>query len=393
MNARKFLKTVPMKVYALLTALVILSFFSNDFGLVDIQKTAIILAAGIDRTEDGQFSLTSQIAVPKGSDRAMGGTTTVDIHTVGKTVSDCVSLTFAETGWVPKLVFCNLIVLGEDAAKEDTLSFLDYFLRNEYMNDSCLLTVCEGKAQDLITSESATDDSSSMAIVKLFSDAAEKSGQVVPNTLKDFAIGCFGKSRSGYLPYIRAQTQRGADGTPSHAANGGDEEEEEQKVYSAEQTAIFSEGRMVGLLPREQTLAYSLLKGKVEAGTFNAEDGGKPVTLAILQNGGGVSLDMKGAPKVRVSIDVVVRFCCRGNSAPMEEISSDTVPEDVLKSAKELLTGHVRGLWKTCTEAGCDLLNLKRDLFRSSKQTYEAWKDYLPAAAEIVIEAEVKSTK
>ena len=60
---KKFLKTNPMKLWMILCALIVFTFFSNDFGLVDIQKTAIILAAGIDRTADG-FSLTAQIAVP-----------------------------------------------------------------------------------------------------------------------------------------------------------------------------------------------------------------------------------------------------------------------------------------------------------------------------------------
>ena len=42
-------------------------FFSNDFGLIDIQKTAIILAAGVDKNEEGTFSVTAQIAVPQAS--------------------------------------------------------------------------------------------------------------------------------------------------------------------------------------------------------------------------------------------------------------------------------------------------------------------------------------
>ena len=61
-----------MKFYILLAVIVIFSFFSNDFELVDIQKTAIILAAGVDRSENG-YVLTAQIAVPKGSERTKIG--------------------------------------------------------------------------------------------------------------------------------------------------------------------------------------------------------------------------------------------------------------------------------------------------------------------------------
>lgn len=198
---KRFTRTFPMKIYLLLAAIVAVAFFFNDFGLVDIQKTAIVLAAGIDRTEEG-VTLTADIAVPKGSDRTTGGASCVAIEAEGKTVSDCVSRIYSETGWVPKLIFCQLVVLGEETAKEDVMAFLDFFLRNEYLNKSCLVAVCEGTAKELLSSVSAIDDSSSTAINTLFSDAAEKSGKVMKNTLREFAIGYYGVSESGYMPFL-----------------------------------------------------------------------------------------------------------------------------------------------------------------------------------------------
>lgn len=396
MKTRKFIKTIPMKLYLLLLALIVFTFFSNDFGLVDIQKTAIILAAGIDKTEDG-FSLTTQIAVPKGSDRSVGGTSSVEIQAEGKTVSDCVSLIFSETGWVPKLVFLNLIVLGEDAVKEDVITLLNYFLRNEYMNDSCMLAVCEGKAQDLLSSQSAIDDTSSMAIQKLFSDAAEKSGKVMVNTLKDFAVGYYGVSKSSYLPFLRAHSQKGSQGQSQSAANSHSQQnppkQEEEKVYTAEETALFSEGKMVALLPREQTLAFSLLKGNVVSGTFNAEDDGKPVTLTVINNKGNVALDMKAAPTLKLNLDVMVRLCCRGTTAPIEDIASDEVSAEILKSAQNNLKDYVSKLYEISKESGCDIFNMKRDLFRSSLKKYEEWKDFLQNSVTVEINTIVKSMK
>ncbi len=399
MKARNFVRTVPMKLYVLLAAIILFAFFSNDFGLVDIQKTAIILAAGIDKTENG-FSLTAQIAVPKGSDRSTGGTSAVEIEAEGDTVSDCVSRIFTKTGWVPKLVFCDLILLGEEAVKEDTIGYLNYFLRNEYMPDSCLLAVCEGSAKELLSSTSAIDDASSLAIEKLFSDAAEKSGMVLTNTLKDFAIDYYGASKSSYLPFLRAIPQpsgdpsTGGSGGGSSGGSGGGSSggsSQEEKVYTAEETAIFSEGKMVGLLNRNETFALSLLRGNVFAGTFTAEEGGKPITLNVLNNNGGISLDMKGAPTAKLSIDVMVRLCCRGTSAPIEDISSDKVSNEILDSAKDVLTGYIRSLWDTCQSSGCDLFRLKRDLYRSSAAKYAEWKDSLLLVVRPEISAEVSS--
>ncbi len=393
MKARNLIKTIPMKLYVLLAAVILFAFFSNDFGLVDIQKTAVILAAGVDRSEEG-FTLTAQIAVPKGSDRSQGGTSSVEIDAEGKTISDCVSLIFSKTGWVPKLVFCDLIVIGENAAKEDVISYLNYFLRSEYMPDSCKLAVCEGTAKELLSSTSAIDDASSLAIDKLFSDAAEKSGNVMTNTLKDFAIGYYGASKSGYLPYIRMTDQDGSqDPAGGTGGTGGTGAQQSEKIYSAEETAIFSEGRMVGLLPREQTLAFSLLKGNVEAGTLNVPDRDETVTLSVLKNEGGIDLEMKGAPIAKLDLSVMVRLCCRGTTAPMQDISSDGVPDAILERAKTVLDGYVRDLWQICKESGCDLFDLRRALYRSSLKKYAEWKDYLLASVTPEIKTEVKSMK
>ena len=398
MNARKFIKTIPLKLYLILLGLVLFSFFSNDFELVDIQKTAVILAVAIDKAEEG-YSVTTQIAVPKSGDRTSGGTSSVDITAEGVTVSDCVSHIFAKTGWVPKLVFCNLLLVGEEAAKGDVVAELDYFLRNEYMNDSCFLAVCEGKAKEFISSKSALDDTSSFAIDKLFSDAAEKSGKVLPNTLKNFAIGYYGVSKSSYMPFVRTNAQKASQGdtepvaSDSGSESGGSGSSDESKVFVAEETAIFSEGRMVALLPPEQTLAFSLLQGNMKSGTITAKEGEKPVTLSVRQNKGQVSLDMKNAPKAKLTANVMVRLCCRGTSVPVEDISDDKVSPELLKSAKEYLEEHLTALWNTAIDSGCDLFNLKRELYRSSAKKYEEWKDFLLTTVVPEIEAKVSSLK
>ena len=370
-----------MKLYILLAIIVLFAFFSNDFGLVDIQKTAIILAAAIDKTENG-YSLTAQIAVPKGSDRTTGGTSSVEIEAEGATVSDCVTRIYSKTGWVPKFVFCNLILLGEDAAEEDVMRSLNYFLRNEYMPDSCLLAVSKGKAGEMLSSQSALDDASSLV----------KSGKVLPTTLREFSIGCFGVSESSHLPFIRSATQKGEQ-SGAGGSGGGNTGEEEQKIYSAEETAIFSRGKMVALLPREQTFAYSLLLGKVFSGTFTAKDGEEPVTLTVLENKGGVSLKFEPAPVVKLSLNLLVRLCCRGTSAPIDDVVSDHVPDNVLENAESVLSGYISDLFATVKQSGSDLFFLKRTLYRSSLKKYALWKDSFLPSLRADITAEVKTKK
>ena len=391
----KFAKTIPMKLYILLALVIVFAFFSNDFGLVDIQKTAIILAAGIDRTENG-FAVTAQISIPKGTDRSSCGTSSVEILGEGDTVSACIAQIYSKTGWVPKLVFCDLIVIGEETAKQDVFGCLDFFLRNEYMPDSCLLAVCEGKASDTLTMSSAIDDTSSLAIEKLFSDAAGKSGKVVKSTLKEFSIGYFGKAKSGHIPFVRSTNQTGGCTSNSSGPEGGPSSgagENEKKIFSAEETAVFSEGKMVALLSRAETFAYNLLKGNVFSGVFSAEDDGDPVSLTVLKDEGGVSLDMKGAPKAVLSVNLRVRLYNSGVPAPVENMAESSPSPETVESAKRIIDGYIDARWKKCAESGCDLFQLSKSLYRSSPQKYEEWKDTLLSVIQPEIKTEIRIIK
>ena len=376
------MRTVPMKLYVILAAVVLFTFFSNDFGLVDIQKTAIILAVGLDKQENG-FSVTAQIAVPKGTDRTTGGTSSVEIEAEGDTVSACIANIYAKTGWVPKFVFCDLIVIGAEAAKEDVFSYLNYFTRNKYMNDSCMLAVCEGKAQEIVSSASAIDDASSLAIGKLFSDASVGSGRVMPVTLKDFSIAYYGASGSGYLPFVRAKTQEGSQssgsGSSGSSGSGGQSggAGTNEKVYTADETALFSGGKMVGLLPEELTFVFSLLHGQVKSGNLDAPEGNADSTITVLKDKGGVSLSMKGAPKATLSVEITARLCCKSVSSDVEGTAKEEIPKELLESVGTVLKERLSALWDLAKESVCDLFGLKKSLFRSSLKKYAEWKDSL----------------
>ena len=51
-NGHNSLRRKTPVIYVLAVIFLTILFFSNDFGLVDIQKTAIVLAVGIDRENE-----------------------------------------------------------------------------------------------------------------------------------------------------------------------------------------------------------------------------------------------------------------------------------------------------------------------------------------------------
>ena len=382
-----------MKIWLILIIAITFFFFLNDFELVDIQKTAIILAAGIDREETG-YTMTAQIAVPKGVDRTTGGTSSVNFIAEGETIADCVADIYCKTGWVPKFVFCNLIILGEDTAKENVFDALDFFLRIEYMSDGCYVAVCEGRAEELLTSESAVDDTSSQAIAKLFNDTNIKSGKSTKTSLREFAIGYHGVTKSAALPFIVQHEQEGSGSASSGGQSGSaGNEEKKEKIYCAERTALFYEGRQVALLNPDETFAYCMMQGKMFNGYLLTEEDEKPVTLNVVSDDAGVSLDSKGAPKVTVKISLTVRLFNRSIPAKIEDVAKEEISNKLLENAKKSVEQQVRAVFETSRKAGCDLFKLNQSLFRSSKKKYEEWKDTLLAAVPVTYEISVKTSK
>lgn len=379
-----------MKIWFLIAVAITFIFFLNDFELVDIQKTAVILAAGIDRKENG-YNMTAQIAVPKGVDRTTGGTSSVNFIAEGETIADCVADIYCKTGWVPKFVFCNLIVLGEDTAKENVFDALDFFLRIEYMSDACYVAVCEGTAEELLTSESAVDDTSSQAIAKLFSDTNLKTGQSTKMSLREFAIGYHNVTKSGYMPFILQHKQEGSGSESSGGQSGSSGPQQgEQKIYCANHTALFHEGKQVARLEPRETFALSMMQGKMFNGYLLTEEDGKSVTLTVLADKAGVSLDSKGAPKITVKIELTVRLYNRTIAAPIEDVAKDSVSDELLANAKATVEELVKTVFEKSRESGCDLFRLNQSLYRSSKKKYEEWKDMLisvPVTYEITLKA------
>lgn len=415
---KPLLKRAAPKLALLLGGVLLFAFFSNDFGLVDIQKTAVILAAGIDQTQEG-YELTAQISVPKGGESA-GGTASVELTGRGETVADCLMQMYANSGWVPKFDFCSLVLLGEETARAGAMPALNYFLHNEYMSDDCAVAACEGRAGELLQKKSAIDDTPSLAIAKLFSGATEKSGATVKNTLREFAVSTLGKAESSFMPYIRAfpdeEGENGggsAEGSSGNAGSGGGAEGssggdaggsgdagsgadqgEAPVLFRAEETALFFRGRMTGLLSAEETFAYNLLMGHVSAGILTVEgEDGLPVSLSIKRGTGKAALSDGESLRAELSVSLKVLVSDRAEEDFLAGTETNVATRTDEARAEELLRGYVSSLWETCGESGCDLFLLARELYRRDPGRYETEKERFPSGIGADISVTVRGAE
>lgn len=205
------------RAFVFAAAFLLLLFASNDFGLIDIQKTAIVLALGVDASaQEGLLDVTAQIGSADANGDAQASNITIEgVSTVGEAIARL----NRRTGWYPTFVHCRLLLLGGQTAERDVFGILDYFLRSEYIEDSCLVALCAGRAQAALEAGAPGGELTANAIAKVFSGEAQKTGLVSAVSLREFAKGYYGAGASGRLPYLTL-LQEAESGPPQGSGQG-----------------------------------------------------------------------------------------------------------------------------------------------------------------------------
>ena len=391
---RKFHVKNTVRYYLLTVAFLGFLFLTNDFGVTDVQKTAIVIAAGIDREED-TFIITSQVAIPQSSKQGQASEA-VQIVSRGKTVGEAFEEINAKTGWYPKLVFCDLIVLGESAKTADVFDALDFFLRDEYLSDSCLLAVCEGSAKEILNTSALVDPSSSTAIKKVLSAHAERVGTVLPNTLREFAIGYFSDSRSGYLPILTTEPQQEKIGSENegdkkqstHQATAsqdsssqeksGEQPQTDKPVFSARQTALFVGGRWVETLKNDETFALAAVLSKLRLASYSIDNEKATCTLSIRRNSPSVKLKPNEGDWFALNVDVMMTagVLDYSLSQSIEQIGDvGDVPKEYFTFAAHKLAGEIESVYEKCRAVGCDVFGVRERLVKYEKRRFKDRQD------------------
>lgn len=408
-----------IRYYLLIILALVFLFFTGDFGLIDVQKTAIVMAVGIDREEE-TFIITSQIAIPQASKQGKA-TETVQLVSRGNTVAQAFEEINAKTGWYPKLVFCHLIVLGEKAAKQNAFDALDFFLLDEYMSDNCLVATCDGLAKDLLNVAALVDPSGSVAMQKVLSPHAERVGAVLPSTLREFAIGYYSESKSAFLPIVKTEPQQehvdgsqnngggtngsggssgessssessssssgssesggssesssGSGGSSGSSGSGGSSGD--KPVFSASETALFVDGKRVGKLSKDETFAFGAVKQELRLAAYSVETDDATCTLTVRRNLPKTKFKVatNGRATYRVNLTMTAGLLDYSQALPSDKTAdAGDVPSGTFQVAEKRLAGQIHTAFEKCRATGCDLFGIVEQLQKFENRRFEELK-------------------
>ena len=376
-----------VRYYLVILVFLAFLFFSNNFGLIDVQKTAIVMATGIDR-EDDTFIVTSQIAIPQASKQGKQ-TEAVQLVSRGKTVAEAFDEINAKTGWYPKLVFCNLILLGENTAKQNVFDALDFFLFDEYLSDDCQVAVCNGLAKDILNTTAIVDPSTSTALSKILSPHAERVGSAMPSSLRDFSIGYFSESKSGFLPVVKTEAQQEKIGRTSSDSSSSDGQGAQDKksgqqtdkpVFSARETALFVDGKWVETLSGTESFATSAVLNALKLADYSVETDDAYCTLSIKNNAQktGLTVGENGDATLKIELTLSAGMVDYSRALPLDELAdAGDVPSGAFFFAEKKLTAEIKTAFEKAKAVNCDLFGVRDRLVKYGKRKHRAYKDVI----------------
>jgi len=415
-------KRLTVVLYWAIIIILLGLFFSNDFGLVDIHKTSIIVAVGID-TEGEEVQVTAQVAVPQPSENGDNIQYT-QVQGSGLTIADALNEINAKTGFYPKLVFCKLILVGEECKSQDLFKTLSCFYRRDFSELTPLVAMCSGKASDMLSMSTAINPETTTAIRHVLSDELEKSANVSSVNLKDIAEANFSQSAACYMPFIEAnapgtsekgkggdavggdkpkQGQSGGDsgggsGGSSGGGQGGQDAksggEEQQVEFTARKTAVFSNGKFVTVLDEAQSFALDILKGDIRLAVLPFEQNGKHYTLGLKNAKGEAKLKVEnGVPNLTISFKAVAQIQgVKTKISPQEVADEQVVPKEVLDSASEEIKSRFDSLINTCVQENCDLIGARDLLHKYNHKYFDAFKADILQRIKVDYKIKIKST-
>lgn len=372
-----------------------LLFFTHDFGLIDIEHTAIIVAFGIDVDENDEYEISTQIAIPQASTSSSSNSESI-ISAKGRTIGEAIDKIAVNTGWYPLFSFCNLIILGENAVSGNVMKILNFIIRTDRLPDSAALCACEGTAKKLLLSNTPLDSVSSFALQKILEQDYAKLDRIANINVKNFADGYYSKSSGGYLPFVKAiesgdsqnASQDGSGGGSeggsrgSGGSGGSEESDDKSDVYDASSALCFSHGEAVCMLTAEETLLFNL-RNKNSIDTFikldDAEINGQktPILVEIDETSKKYAFKFEnGKPTYEIKLELQCRVVSANADLPVSDLfPAAEAPEKILRATEKKLTETLEKLYRKLQIADCDLFGIKNAIYKFHYGKFEGLKD------------------
>lgn len=353
------------KIFNIVLLIALSLLFSGCWNRRELSNISIVEGIGIDKTADGQVSLTVQVLKPDAMKGKSGESSNekafVTFTSTGKTFLEAFRNATIESDRKLFVYQTKIIVISEEAAKMGIAPLLDLFNRDQEDRRTWFIFIAHGKAQDILAVEHPQEKIPAKSIENL-AKATASTSQIPKVTVHDVLKTISGKTSAPFIPGIKIIEEK--------------KDEKLKKKLQLDGTAIFKEDKLIGWLDKKETRGLLWILGEVKSGVLvvnspKAED--KYVSLEIIRASSKIkatSIDDKYVMNVKVTET--------GNLAEQFSEVYLTTPETFKQlEDKQIAIIHEEinaAIYKAQKELGVDIFKFGEAVHREYPQEWKELK-------------------
>ncbi len=344
----------------------------------DIENMSIAIGAAIDRTEDGQYLLTTELAHPAADGK---GLESVAVESKGKTIFDCVRNTVKKLENKLYWAHMQVAIISEEVAREGILPILDFFVRDAEPRLTIHMVVSREKtAKSMFDPPGLTSTVRSQELEAMLHSSEEVAAKVPTPELYKVVNDACSEGICISLPSVRIVKNEGRD--TSELAG----------------LAVFHHDKLVGYLDDEETKAYLFATNQIKGGLLTLQvDTPKmqrpDLTLEINESKTSVTPKTENG-SLSMEVKIEVKAALGENQAGI-----DTSKEDAVKAlqaaAEASLKENVQNtITRVQKEYNADIfgfgLKVKQDMPQEWKRIKDNWFSGLYQNLPVDVKAKIE---
>lgn len=345
----------------------------------EIEDIGISTAMAIDMTPDGSIKVTLQILNPSnisptgggvGGGGSAGGNTYWNVSGTGENITQAISRI---TNNLPRHLYLaqnNIIIIGENLARNGMGNLIDYFVREPTMRLTNYIFISKGDASDILSIQPNLDKLLSQEILESIITTAIKN--TAPSQLKDIAACFLGPSSSFVTTKIE-----GTPKTPQFVGKSQIDQTnpETNKQINMQGLAVIKEGKLVGFLTQHESYGYMLIANKAPRILINirCDDGKTNIGVDMFRASTSTKPEIVDGNLV-YNINVkaegnITEVRCNVNFTEEKNI------EKINRQVEKELEDHILVTVKHAQELNSDFLYFLEIFHRSYPKEYKTYKD------------------
>lgn len=378
-------------------------------GARELDEVGNVIAIGLDEAEEEDMILVSyQFAVPQpeGGKADASKSTTIMTNKVS-TIAEALNLINSQIEHIPSMAHTKVIIIGEQLARSGVDKVLTPFMRYREYRGAMFVLVAKGMAKEVLENNKPVFNTSMSKYYEEMLANGEYSGYLLRTSLHQYYTRT--KSHSGQ-PYItlvaiNANTGEGeistqkVPGGKNSGYKAGDIPRSGGNPFEFAGTAIFDNGKMVGMLSTTETRMLAMLLGEYPRGFLSVED---PLDSKFVVN---INLRLGSKPKITaelvegrpvIHIDILLEGDISNINSGINYEQKNYI--DLLETQiSKVNEQEMRNLIRRTQELNSDVAGFGyylRPAFSSNKEFVDyQWNDkYQQAEVFIKIETQIRRT-